>query len=460
MKYQVIFVLSFLAITICDSSPGYSQNNSGNNAIGKAIKDIGAILKKKRGNPAQPASSGTDKSPAIKKGNAGEIAPGAVSLDVDRMYDFNNGLAVVQKGSSTAVINPKGTIVVPFNTYDFSYYNINVASTYAYFSNGMFHLRTMDHQQWEFMNSSAKIIAVGVLNELTENKRQLQINNSGKWTYTTPDGKKYSPGDQLYDVNEGIGIIHRQVQSGVYNSYKWLDGRPLVQTNFDELYAFSEGLAVVGKKDQFGEIKYGYLNKEGKIAIPLMYSVKPGAFSGGYAKVIPKDKSAFEYAFINKKGEIVCKQTQADIIKYGIFDHFNPFGKAFSGKYILDSTFKLTSYADFFKSFGLPADSWLLKEQNFVENEPNPKLLFGIRGVNSRYTQQPLTGFINLSTGKVVAPVFDLLNVNYIYFDPAAKLAYAKVCIGKSNGGGLIYREGYINEDGQFVIVRGESGKW
>jgi len=114
----------------------------------------------------------------------------------------------------------------------------------------------------------------------------------------------------------------------------------------------------------------------------------------------------------------------------------------------MDANFKLTSKADFFKSYGLPADSWLINEQSYVEGETNPKLLYSIRGVVGRYTQLPLTGFINFATGKVVAPVFDLLNVNTIYFDPAAKLAYAKVCLGKSNTGALIYREGYINEDG------------
>jgi len=62
----------------------------------------------------------------------------------------------------------------------------------------------MDQQQWGYMNSSGKVIAMGVLNALTDNKRALEINNSGHWTYTTPDGKKYSPGDQLYEINEGI----------------------------------------------------------------------------------------------------------------------------------------------------------------------------------------------------------------------------------------------------------------
>jgi WG containing repeat len=170
------------------------------------------------------------------------------------------------------------------------------------------------------------------------------------------------------------------VQGNVYISYKRLNGTTLPTPAFDEIYRFSEGLAVVGKKNQFGEVKYGYINTDGKLVIPLLYSIKPSEFSGGYAKVVPKDKSEFEYAFINKKGEIAFKQTQADVLKYGAFDHFTSFGMAFNFKYVMDDNFKLTSKADFFKSYGLPADSWLINEQSCVEGETNPKLLYCTRG--------------------------------------------------------------------------------
>ncbi|GAA3972960.1 WG repeat-containing protein [Mucilaginibacter dorajii] len=452
------FMILLAGMAILAGNPSYAQSPK-NPSLGKVIKDLGAVFKKK------PVSSSAGKLPEsnmavqVDKGGAGELSAGAVSLAVDKMFDFNNGVAIVRKGTSAALIDPKGNLAVPFNSYDFSYYTVSVLQ-YVLLSNGLLRFQTTDHQQWGYMNSSAKVIAMGVLNDLADNKRLLELNNSGRWTYTTPDGKKYTPGDRLADINEGIGIVRRQVNGNIITGYKRLNGSPLVTPSFDELYRFSEGLAVVGKKDQFGEVKYGYINTDGKLVIPLLYSIKPSEFSGGYARVVPKDKSAFEYAFINKKGEIVFKQTQADILKYGAFDHFTTYGMAFNMKYVMDATFKLTSKADFFKSYGLPADSWFIGEQNSVEGESNPKLLYSIRGVVGAYTRLPLTGFINLGTGKVVAPVFDLLNVNTIYFDPTAKLAYAKVCLGKSNTGALIYREGYINEEGRFVIIKGEGSKW
>ena len=95
-----------------------------------------------------------------------------------------------------------------------------------------------------------------------------------------------------------------------------------------------------------------------------------------------------------------------------------------------------------------------------VDGQEDPKLLFSIRNMLNPVTKQPLTVFINLRSRKVVMPVFDMINQQRIYFDPKARLAYAKVCLGRDNHGGLIYREGYINEDGQFVMVKGKAGEW
>jgi len=42
--------------------------------------------------------------------DAGEISHDAVSLDVDKMFDLNNGVAIVSKGTSSALINSKGVL--------------------------------------------------------------------------------------------------------------------------------------------------------------------------------------------------------------------------------------------------------------------------------------------------------------------------------------------------------------
>ena len=102
MKYTAILVILFSAITILDNNATYGQTKP---SLDKTIKDIRAIFKKGAKNTAQPATGKTDNAPVINKGNAGELAPGAVSLAVDRMLDFNNGVAVVSRRTSSALIN-------------------------------------------------------------------------------------------------------------------------------------------------------------------------------------------------------------------------------------------------------------------------------------------------------------------------------------------------------------------
>ncbi|MBS1654438.1 MAG: hypothetical protein JSU05_06325 [Bacteroidetes bacterium] len=45
-------------------------------------------------------------------------------------------------------------------------------------------------------------------------------------------------------------------------------------------------------------------------------------------------------------------------------------------------------------------------------------------------------------------------------FDPVSHLAYAEAAIGRDAHGTLVFRKGYVNEDGLFVLVQGSGSKW
>lgn len=441
----------------------------------KSVKQLANLFKKKKtdstgtntegqkadktgdnnvGNATHKASAGSTK--------AGTSIPDVKLLDVDQIQPFNSGVAVVIKGSSYALINAKGETVIPFNTYGALSTNMANAQ-YAFFTNGLIRYRTMDQQQWGYMNPEGKIIAKGVLSDLTENKRYLRLNNSDhSTTYTTPEGKTYTHPASVDDIVDGIGIVRKTVDNGNRNiyGYKKLTGETLTAVIFDEAYPFSDGMAMVGKKNEFGEMKYGFINRLGQQAIPFSFSVKPSNFTSGFARVEPKDKAEFEYAFINKSGQIKLKQTRSDITQFGSFERFTNYGFAYSAKYIMDTTFKMTSKKSFFASYGIPEDSWFVQEPNYMEGETNAKLFFSTRGVNSSSTTYPLVGFINLGTKKVVMPTFDLLNQSFIYFDPVSHLALAKAPLGRDNKNIPVFREGYINEDGLFVMIKGKGSQW
>lgn len=96
-----------------------------------------------------------------------------------------------------------------------------------------------------------------------------------------------------------------------FNSKKegYLDrnGKVVIAATFDVAQRFSEGLAVVGKKNEFGELKYAFIDKTGHLTIPLEYTNAPAPFSDGLAGVLPVNTEELQYAFINKKGEVVIK---------------------------------------------------------------------------------------------------------------------------------------------------------
>ena len=252
-----------------------------------------------------------------------------------------------------------------------------------------------------------------------------------RFTYATPDGHQYVFDGGINSVHNGIGIVNPPGLKGL--SYATLDGKRITSEMFDAANPFFDGMAVVGKTNQFGQMKYGFINREGKLVIPYQFSIMPGDFHAGYARVEPRTKSAFQYAYINKKGEVVFKQTAEDVRKYGDFKNFHDFGLAYSGRYFLTTDFKIIPVKEFFMSYGIPADSWFIDNNlTEVEGEKNPKLFFGTRkGIDPVTGQGALTGFINLATKKVVMPVFYRIGM----FDPVSHLAYAEADIGKDKNG-------------------------
>lgn len=458
--FIILFVSGALSAQIINA-----QNNSKD--FKKTIQDISALFKKKKKDSTSTTvqSAGTQSATGVSGVKPGDLALAVKYIDADRLFSFNAGSAKIYKGTSSALIDSAGNYIVPYNTYDITeVFYPGPKENYQVYYNGLYAYNNMDHQWGGYMNSEGKIVvkktASSALSDYSDNKKLIETHNSGTaYTYTTPGGKSYALDRRLENIIGGIGIERINDPTIGAWRYRKITGE-IITGWFDEATPFSDGMAVVGKKDQFGEMKYGYINTDGKLVIPLQFSIHPNDFMCGFARVQPKDKTAFEYAFINKKGEIVFKQTSADVSKYGAFDHFTNYGLAFSARYIMDTTFNLIAKPDFFKSFGIPADSWFEEEGTYTIGETNPKLVFSTRTARSPYTQMPMYGFINLATKKVVMPVFELANINGIFFDPKSHLALAKVCLGRDKNNVPVYREGFINEDGLFVLVKGAGSQW
>lgn len=480
MNSKFILCLCLVLFVFTSNSDGQEKQETLKEAIQNTGKAFSDLFHKKKNTAEDSSASPNDKNgqksnasapPVVAKqkkpiGDIGKMVTNVKYIDADALQPFNHGAALIRKGSSTALIGPDGNFIIPYNTYQFMPDDKpGLSSKPMYVESGIFEIYNPKGGPNYFINSKGKIIAPLAKDEyytFTMDKRMVGYTFStpggaNGTTYITADRKKYTiygPGFGYTD--EGIGRVTNGSSSQM--AYVKLDGTKITGYQYYQADAFSDGMAVVGNADAFGQMKYGYINEQGKLVIPLTFSVKPGRFACGYAKVYPRDKSDFEYAFINKKGEIVFKQTHADVKKYGNFPDFYSYGLSMNGSYFLTTDFKIISKADFFTSFGIPAESWLASGIPYqVEGEKDPKLYFTTRyGIEPIFHQGGLIGFINLASKKVVMPSFSRIG----RFDPVSHLAYAEIVVGKDNNGQAVMRRGYVNEHGEFVIVQGSGSKW
>ena len=89
----------------------------------------------------------------------------------------------------------------------------------------------------------------------------------------------------------------------------------MIPCKYDHADSFSEGLAEVGLKNEYGSYKYGFIDKSGTLVIPCKYG-NARSFHEGLAAVSLRYGS---YGFIDKSGTevIPCKYDVASSFDNG-----------------------------------------------------------------------------------------------------------------------------------------------
>ncbi len=380
----------------------------------------------------------------------GDTDPKAQVVDADVMQEFNNGAAVIKKGTAYALIDKNGNMLAPYNQYDFYY-----ASRRLY--NGIFLLGPRKGA----INAKGQLIASGL---------DLVCRNNGYTSATAREGLLIVNSDDqrflvkgtngingLGDLSEGMVVYYTGGAGNMKFGFKNLKDQVVIQPAYDMAGLFSDGMAIVGCKNEFGEMKYGFINKEGQQVIPCIYTYRPSDFYCGRSLVYPKTNTGFEYAYINKKGELAIKYTQEMYQKYGQLSggFFN--GYTFNDRFAMDTSGKVFSYEAFFAKFGVknPGDKKLKLNFQIHREEWMDGQVFVFSRFDYNNRAGSTTGFIDVATNKVVEGPFFKTN---FYFDPVSKLAYAEMP-GKDETN-IVVKKGYINMQGIFVIVKKEEEKW
>ncbi|NNC83663.1 MAG: hypothetical protein HKN79_08800 [Flavobacteriales bacterium] len=105
------------------------------------------------------------------------------------------------------------------------------------------------------------------------------------------DGQAYGrPYDQIGDFHEGLAKVTKNGKSGYINK----NGKVIIPLEYDDAYIFSEGLAVVEKNGKFGAI-----DRFGDVAIPFKYD-ELGNSSYGY---LPFERNGTS-GFLNWRGKL------------------------------------------------------------------------------------------------------------------------------------------------------------
>ena len=431
--------------------------------------------KKKAGDaaPDQAEPENVDDKPVSA---AGSISPSAIYIDADYFGDFVMNAAVIQKKNSSALISASGEFIIPYNKMEFSnQYSSGFFNAYDRSDNKSYMLNAQGKKIWDItnkplgqhyddqykLNQYARYISY-----MDNDMKTLYILDYSGKLYTISDDQNVKSPDP--HINKGVLLPIRN-NKNIFG-YKNLDNKWVIQPAFDEAYAFSEGMAVVGKKDEFGVIQYGYVNETGKLVIPFQYSRKPGNFKGSRALIEPKagNTAGITYAVIDKTGKTLFTATSAEI-RQGkraaiyMLNEDQPFlhGYTMDGNgTIMDSLGNAVSAASFAREWGLPERirfSWkspsLRTSSLYITPFALPVMYYN--GSNREF-QVPTIGFIRMDTKKVIPAVFSDLG----YFDPKSRLAYAKMQIGIDPKKLSSFREGYINEDGVFVIVKKQESEW
>lgn len=263
----------------------------------------------------------------VHNDNPGAIAKNVKYIEADKLHPFKEGVARIEKGQSTALIDTNGNFIIPYNKYNILYdakdgmiIAREVIPGASKYSGALYLLSTSG----KVIFSSAKVpvafdtqIHDGFI-ELVENPIVFYINKTGL-KITQPKELKYQ--NNKLHINtmaawpEGLTTVSYQYfkdsahRTGQANKFGFINRRfeIKIKPEYDYVEAFSEGLAVVGNQDEFGNMKYGFIDKNGIEIIPLGYSKKPSNFANGLALVTPVNSNDFNFAYINSKNEIILK---------------------------------------------------------------------------------------------------------------------------------------------------------
>ncbi|MFD1000192.1 WG repeat-containing protein [Ohtaekwangia kribbensis] len=353
------------------------------------------------------------------------------------LNEFKEGVAVIIDGSTAGLIDATGKFIIPFGKYN----------TIGSYQNG-FAIVTDKTNHNAVIDKSGNIVLRGIANPAFDKSGYFLMDT---YTIINLKGQTFKlnyaeDGHSIYYQNFSEGLC--SFLSGKASKHGYIDrtGKVVISPQFTRVTDFSEGLAAVAKENEVGEERWGYIDQTGKVVIPLQYKNQPGPFSNGLAHLI---SSTFgEHAWIDKSGQVKIKLNPSDnyyIENKKDFDFTIPV-------IFLKGKSKSRALLDVNGNIKPITISYDVVNYNRTSSQKNSGEFECIGRKDNQIMIQSHNGFglIDEQGKLLVAPIFDELS----FLDPIAKLAKARFYDGKK------HIEGYINDQGVFVILKGEVSRY
>lgn len=219
--------------------------------------------------------------------------------------DFSEGLAAVAKNEKYGFINTKGEVVIPLE-YDW----VNN------FSEGL--AVVSRNGQYGAIDKTGKVVIpieydwLGDFNEGFASAGIAPENEASKYGLIDKNNKEVIPFiyQQMGNFSEGLVAVKKDGKWGYVDQ----ENKPVIAINLDyeQVNDFSNGLAAVFDFEQNSDnMKYGYIDKAGKLVIPMNFtraywedSEGKIDFKNGYALV--NDSEGNEFCIDTKGKEAEC----------------------------------------------------------------------------------------------------------------------------------------------------------
>ena len=207
----------------------------------------------------------------------------------DSITEISLNLIPIKQGELWGYIDRNGTSII--NPQFKSAYTFKEGLALVQSPNGKFgFINEKGEYKIAAIYKNALSFSEGVAVAVKDDQKLELIDKAGKSITYLDEQIEYA-----YGFNENLATVVINGKEKHINK----SGRIALDLNYEHVYQFSEGLAVVGQKSG-SKIQYGFINKQGQLDIPIQFDGCAN-FHNGLAVI----KMANKYGYIDKTGRIV-----------------------------------------------------------------------------------------------------------------------------------------------------------